>query len=584
MFVTAVGEEEMMGKRKFCRIASREILCERLTKRVNISSNVIVPSSSDRVLTTTPPEAQKNVEDCRELLDLLLLKAGVDIAENDTDGIELQVIEALKKEYSPRAAELMVKLVTGGGYLSDVVSDISSDVSGDEVDVQAVPTVPSDLTVEDVVIVPRPEPQSPPPPPTEAAPPTAKYNQETEIAFSRIFDLGKAAAVVDPSIPPTAPYHGPSVITMSGFGRLGRFGNQVLQYIFLKCFAKVNNVSKIQVPEWIGSALFGLNDENVQRALPAVIEYRGTKANSTFTSEFIEYIEASNNGGETKELGLDALNGAFGGEGLENVDVWGWFQWHTSKYAPFKKMIQDCFEPVPLLKQHLDSLFEEKIRYHGGVRRTVVGIHIRRGDYKSIALSSFGYCAPTSWYLDWLAEIWPTLDNPVLLITSDEVDAVFDDFAAYKPITGQMVGFDLPQEFKGRKAGFFPDWYALIKCDVLGISNSTFSFTACMMNKNPDARFYRAHYAKQMVEFNPWNADPIIHRDIKKNSIAQALQSLQVVYSTEGSRGVLKNMLYKMPYHAVRSLIIKAVLWREARAKTYKQTEFQQEQVIVPVV
>eukprot|EP00172_Hildenbrandia_rubra_P001854 Plantae.Rhodophyta-Hildenbrandia_rubra.ctg24694.p1 GENE.Plantae.Rhodophyta-Hildenbrandia_rubra.ctg24694~~Plantae.Rhodophyta-Hildenbrandia_rubra.ctg24694.p1 ORF type:complete len:586 (-),score=109.23 Plantae.Rhodophyta-Hildenbrandia_rubra.ctg24694:641-2398(-) len=559
-----------MSKRKMTRVTSRDVLCERLTKRARLAAMVSTPTSTESSgLVIDDSYRWYTTDECRELLDILLLKAGFDLEQGETDGkfpLEMKVIEALRKEYSPRAAELLVKMVTGGGDLTDVISDISSDVDGDEDIAQTVPmpTPKRDPELPSITLSTK----------IDSKDSKVQYNQKTEIALSRIFELGKAASVVDTSILPTAPYFGPRVITMTGFGKLGRFGNQVLQYMFLKCYAKVNIVEEIQVPSWIGSSLFGLDDREVQRALPAATEFKETKANSTFTTEFIDYIEASNGGKLVPEIGLDALSEEAQSMDFVNVDVWGWFQWHTSKYAPFKSMIQSTFEPVKSLKSSMDKLFEEKVKYYEGKRRTVVGIHIRRGDYKNIAASSFGYCAPTSWYLEWLENIWDSLDNPVLMITSDEVNAVIGDFAKYNPITAENVGFDLPSEFKGRKAGFFPDWYGLTMCDVLGISNSTFSFTACMMNKVGNARFYRPHYLERMTEFNPWNADPIIHRPMKKNSIAQTLETLQVVYATQGSGGLLRNMLYELPVHAVRSLIIKGVLWRKARVR--------QKQLLVP--
>jgi Glycosyl transferase family 11 len=394
------------------------------------------------------------------------------------------------------------------------------------------------------------------------------YNKDTEIAISRIFDLGKVAAVQNPGIPPFAPYHGPSVVSMSGFGELGRFGNQVLQYAFLRIYAARHSISQVQVPAWVGSGLFGLQDRPVQRALPAVIEYRGAKANSTFTTEFMDYIAASNQGHDVPSVGPSTLDAAVDSKTCPvNVDLWGWFQWHTSSYAPFKRLIQDTFSPVPVLDRHLTEIFNRELRFRGGMRRTVVGLHLRLGDYKNISASSFGYCAPTSWYLEWLAKIWPTLENPILFVASDDIDAVLRDFVAYSPMTADMIGLDMPQSMSALKAGFYPDWWGLTQCDRLAISNSTFSFTACMMNEQPQAQFFRAHYADRIVAFDPWNSDPIVHRDMGGGGLTNAFSTLKVVYDTQGTSGLVRNMLFEIPYYGIRAGIMKAVLWRETLAR-----------------
>jgi hypothetical protein len=100
---------------------------------------------------------------------------------------------------------------------------------------------------------------------------------------------------------------------------------------------------------------------------------------------------------------------------------------------------------------------------------------------------------------------------------------------------------------------------------VTAISNSTFSFSACMVNTHPNALFYRAHYVNRMVPFDPWNSEPIIHRDMSGGGISNALGTLQVVYNTQGTRAVMRNVLYELPYYGLRAAIMKAVLWNSAR-------------------
>ncbi len=514
-----------------------------------------VPSSG----TVTPKvKPNANVEDCVELCRLLLEKVGANAHISDTAELD----RVLSTEYPPGVADLLGR-ITGAldtDGLLDSVSDISDSSDEESSEVFRLPRAVSSTRKP----APAPKPTAAPKPT-----PTTEYKADTEIALSRIFDLGKFAAVQDPSIPASAPYYGPKVVSMTGFGELGRFGNQVLQYAFLKAYATLHNIPNIQVPQWVGGPLFGLDDEPVARALPSVVEYYGTLANSTFTDELINYVKKSSGGAEaTPELNPSILSPSCAGDDVPtNVDIWGWFQWNSSVYEPFKSVFRETFKPVPEVDTCLGSAFDRQIRYRGGKKHTVIGVHLRYGDYQNIAASSFGYCAPTSWYVEWLRQIWGTVENPILVVTSDALKQVIDDFAEFNPVTTNTAGMNMPESMKGLKAGFFPDWYALTQCDIVGISNSTFSFSACLMNERENLRVYRAHYAHRMVEIEPWNADPIVHRDVTKNAVSKAVETLRILYNTQGSSAVLRNVLYELPLYGLRSVVMKAVLWRDARNK-----------------
>lgn len=530
------------------------------------------------------PSTHSPLQNCIELCSLLLEKVGADPSASGPAVLH----QILSKEYTPRALELLVDITAAvdrenkpQNYEPELTTS-TSDEDNFEAVVPSLPHVPTPPTnpYNDALVPQLSAPhlrtitanskhRHPTPPPAEPKAVPA-YKKETEIAISRIFSLGQVASVQDNSIQCDAPYHGPSVVTMTGFGELGRFGNQVIQYMFLKSYSMRHNIEEIQVPQWVGGPLFGLSDRPVHRALPPVVEFPDTLANSTFTRDLIEFVKNSNKDRHVAELHPSILSTTHTSEcvGQQNVDIWGWFQWHTSHFAPFKRHIQDTFEPIPAVKQHLDSIFKSQLRYKDGKRRTVIGLHMRLGDYQNIAASSFGYCAPTSWYLEWLDSIWHTLDNPVLFVASDDVDAVLRDFAKYDPITSDSMGMTMPSEMKEMKAGFFPDWYSLTQCDILAISNSTFSFTACLMNRQKDAKFFRAHYNGGIVPIDPWNSDPVVHRDLTKGGISSLLGTLQVLYNTQGSRGVAKNLFYELPYYGVRAAIMKAVLWRQAQKAT----------------
>ena len=273
-------------------------------------------------------------------------------------------------------------------------------------------------------------------------------------------------------------------ITMSSLGATGRFANQIFQYAFLRIYAKEYDLA-IETPKWIGQYLFGHNDEPISRELPQV------------------RVE-----GSAADLLADALISKTEPP-FANVDFSGYFQFHTRYYAPHKEYFRSLFQPVSeieaIMNKALDSLYS--------MGKTIVGLHLRRNDY------GYGpfFIAPGKWYNECLENMWKNLDEPVLFIASDEPQKVLKDFAGYKPVTSKDLGIALP------KADFYPDFYLLSKCDIVAISNSSYSFAACMLNDRCKLFLRPDLSAEKLVSFDPWDSDVLL---IQEEKIQSALDHL----------------------------------------------------------
>ncbi|MFD2369936.1 alpha-1,2-fucosyltransferase [Brevibacillus sp. GCM10020057] len=254
------------------------------------------------------------------------------------------------------------------------------------------------------------------------------------------------------------------VITMSTLGHNGRFGNQLFQYAFLKVHAKKHQLA-VETPSWIGQYLFGLYDPPITKKLPMV-----RQTSPLFSQDLIAKSPYP----------------------YQNVDFWGYFQYHTSYYAPDRAYICSLFQPVTHVKQRGEAAMNA-LRSRG---RTVIGIHLRRTDY--VAYNCF--VAPNQWYVDWLKANWHSWQSPVLFIASDDLDAVLPDFAEFRPVTSRDLGVTI------HEASYYLDFYVLTQCEAVAISNSTFSFTASMLNtRGAFVRPYRD--LARLVPFDPWNSD-----------------------------------------------------------------------------
>lgn len=128
----------------------------------------------------------------------------------------------------------------------------------------------------------------------------------------------------------------------------------------------------------------------------------------------------------------------------------------------------------------------------------LIGIHIRHGDYATHGL----FMAPPQFFLGWIKTVWTK--ESVLFVATDGKPEVLEAFSEYNPITSRDIGL-VWEEAQG-----FPDLWVLSQCDMLGISQSTFSFLACLLNTRCK-KFFRVGQNEGLEEFDPWTSAPFVH-------------------------------------------------------------------------
>ncbi|MEO1187095.1 MAG: alpha-1,2-fucosyltransferase, partial [Cyanobacteria bacterium J06636_27] len=163
---------------------------------------------------------------------------------------------------------------------------------------------------------------------------------ETNKGFSVFKTFQKDAAKINFLSKDDTTISSEPIISMSSLGDLGRFGNQLLQYAFLRVCAKKTN-SRMECSPWIGQSLFGLEDAQISRRLPLAVEksYYGPNL-FDYIPEFIPYIEKLSHQNSFRIHGEEFIE-----SGLTNVDLWGYFQVHTHYFQPYKEEIRSWFQP-----------------------------------------------------------------------------------------------------------------------------------------------------------------------------------------------------------------------------------------------
>lgn len=265
-------------------------------------------------------------------------------------------------------------------------------------------------------------------------------------------------------------------VQMRSVGQNGRFGNQLLQYAFVRFYARQHDLIA-EFPDWIGRDIFDFDDPFPSAKLPSLNEA---------DADLFGSLQ-----GRTGQVfaGRD-INGYFAG----NTKEWGtWRSQFCALYTPGQKI-------EGLLAQALDNL-----RSRG---KTVVAIHLRHGD--------FGYgrfwVAPSGWYLAWLRTLWAKLERPVLYIASDLAGPHLE-FAEFTPWSADQLCVHIPG------AEFLIDHHILRHADHLAISNSSFSFTAAMLNAQARSFLRPEPNRHELVAFDPWASDVLLDAIVEPRAI-----------------------------------------------------------------
>lgn len=275
------------------------------------------------------------------------------------------------------------------------------------------------------------------------------------------------------------------VVQMRALGRMGRWGNQCLQYAFLRVYA-ARHGAEVEIPAWAGRALLGASDREPTALLPRYEE------------------PADLNGYPVPPAGAEVVG----------RDFVGWAQYHTSWYLPDRDLFRAVLQPAAELEARLRPAVAA-LRARGG---TTVGVHLRRGDYGRTIF----YVTPVEWYLRLLARLWPTLEDPVLFVATEDPELV-DAFEVYAPATASSLGVELraqqipgyeylPLDLRRREPhqlDFYPDFHLLSRCDVLVAPSSTFSFVPALLNPSLRQLWRSSLRLGGFAREDPWDAHPL---------------------------------------------------------------------------
>lgn len=274
------------------------------------------------------------------------------------------------------------------------------------------------------------------------------------------------------------------LVSCASLGRMGRFANQVFQYLFLQTYAREFDYTPVN-PVWAGDDMFNVTPGQTDMpVLPFKVEEKGLElGDSTVVND-----------PQTRPA----------------ADFSGFFQYHTRYYKPYKDLIRSHLSFKGAYAERAEQLKTLFAQQPG----PVIPLHLRRGDFGTGVF----FIAPESWYLDWLQPLRESNPDLTLYIASDDLDTVLPAFSDFQTLTER----DLPP--CDLEHGFATDFAALTLGDHLAISNSSFSFAASMLNETAQS-FMRPDLTREkLISYDPWNA-PVLLRALEAEDAGEDFMS-----------------------------------------------------------
>jgi hypothetical protein len=115
---------------------------------------------------------------------------------------------------------------------------------------------------------------------------------------------------------------------------------------------------------------------------------------------------------------------------------------------------------------------------------------------------------------------------------------------------------------------FYTDFFILGHCDVVCISNSTFSFAASMLNTNAST-FFRPHWdlSSRFTPFDPWYSPPVLwFGRTKAKFLKSSWNVVRLTYLTQGFAAVLRTIFYYLPKSHLKVLALRIYLAYQIKA------------------
>ena len=303
------------------------------------------------------------------------------------------------------------------------------------------------------------------------------------------------------------------ICSTNGFNIVqGWIGNKTLKYFTMISLAEKIG-ARIQIEPWLGDLVFN-TDHDLISAEPTVFLNEESGHPGNYDPRHSNII---NNVDENSE---------------EIYDIASYCNtfYHTSFFRNYKDQILSQFSFKKKIKEDLANKFS-KLKSDLDFDRMFV-VNVRVGD--DYAAKHQFPLEPVKNFLRTVFDLEQIDDRWRMVVCADDPEKIRNEFDEFNPIflkdhmdykiSLEEIGHSssLVETLEGSSLDFLPDYYAMTIADQLFCSESTFSYSAAMLNQNHGAGFWRVSIARNTIEnFDPWNTWLIDFRSWQLNEIGK---------------------------------------------------------------
>ena len=259
-------------------------------------------------------------------------------------------------------------------------------------------------------------------------------------------------------------------VAMSSLGNHGRFANQLFQYAYVKFYALRHGLTAA-IPAWEGNQHFGLEDPSCAGLNLPELRF------GPFNDDDLVFWKVD--------------------EPPVDIDLRGYFQEIPECWQKHRPLLRRMFQ---LSAEHRHAIEDWRSEVTEAGRRTLVAVHIRRGDYRNYKHSEWPWfrLVPEDWYIAWLRAIWAHIPNPLLFVATDEPESILPLFREFEIVSVVL----------GPTARAIPDhvrdFEILRRADYLAICNSSFSRMAAILASSRQKCFCPSFQTHSIEPYEPW--------------------------------------------------------------------------------
>jgi hypothetical protein len=277
------------------------------------------------------------------------------------------------------------------------------------------------------------------------------------------------------------------IIQISSLGNssMGRFGNQLFQYLFLKIIqAEIS--CEIRHPPWLGNIIFNTPATELVTPVNIIINLEDIKETDNRLQEQINILKKIS-------------------KTHHHVEINGFFQNHSMEFEKYKNIISCYFK----INKSLDSQIEQSLANLGLSTNQIVCIHIRRGDYINYINNKIFWHVSFDALEKSIRDLLLTgIRNIIFYLCSDDITHCKMEFQKRNIpyITNENIFTNLDENYQ-----LVIDFSMMTKSKFLVISNSSLSFFASLLNHN--SFFLRpCPNGDKFIPFDPWNSSVLLSK------------------------------------------------------------------------